>query len=64
MKHHLFVGQREGKLIFLMMKNGQYYSIDAVMKEFHDFLMRKFPRGEYNLVIGNEGDDIENASKY
>ncbi len=37
-------------------------AIYDVMKEFHEDLKRKYPRGDFEIGISNEGDDIENAS--
>ena len=63
-KQQILIGQREGKLIFLILKNDKKFSINAVMKDFHDHVLRKFPRGEFKLGISNEGDDIQHASTY
>jgi len=63
-KQQILIGQREGKLIFLILKNDKKFSINAVMKDFHDHVLQKFPRGEFKLGISNEGDDIQHASTY
>ncbi len=64
-KHTILVGQREGNIILLMTKETtRNVTIYDVMKEFHEDLKRKYPRGDFKIGISNEGDDIENASKY
>ena len=63
-KQQILIGQREGKLIFLILKNDKKFSINAMMKDFHDHVLQKFPRGEFKLGISNEGDDIQHASTY
>ena len=64
-KHTILVGQREGNIILLMTKETtRNVAIYDVMKEFHDHLKQKYPRGDFKIGISNEGDDIENASKY
>ena len=63
-KQQILIGQREGKLIFLILKNDKRFSINAVMKDFRDHLIQKFPKGEFKLGISNESDDIQHASTY
>ena len=53
-KQQILIGQREGKLIFLILKNDKKFSINAVMKDFHDHVLQKFPRGEFKLGISNK----------
>ncbi len=35
-----------------------------VIKQFYDYLMQKYPRGEFKFGISNKGDNITYASKY
>ena len=52
-------------LILLMTKEtDKNVTIYDVMKQFHDYLNQKYPRGNFKIGISNEGDDIENASKH
>lgn len=64
-KHKMLVGQREGNIILLMTKGtNKNVKIYDVIKEFHDDLKQKYPRGDFRIGISNEGNNIENASKH
>ena len=60
-KYQNLIGQREGKLVLLMIKHGKDFSIHPTIGELYQFLKRKFPNGEFKLGISNEGDDIKEA---
>ena len=63
-KYQVLTGQREGKLIFLVMKNDQIVSIEAVTLNLNEYLTETFPRGAFKFGISNEGDDIQQASSH
>lgn len=61
-KQQILSGQREGKLVFLIMKKNEDFFIETIVKEFHEFLKTAFPRGAFKLGVSNEGADIQHAS--
>ncbi|MCQ6275551.1 XylR N-terminal domain-containing protein [Bacillus sp. V3B] len=64
-KHPILVGQREGNIVLLMTKEtNKNVAVYDVMKEFHDRMKQKYPKGEFKIGISNEADDIKNASKH
>ena len=58
------IGQREGKLVLLLIKQQKDFSIHTAMVELYTFLKHTFPNGEFKLGISNEGHDIKEASTY
>ncbi|WP_428909568.1 XylR N-terminal domain-containing protein [Niallia sp. Krafla_26] len=61
-KQQILIGQREGKLVFLIMKKDKRFSIETTMKDFYQFFIKTFPRGAFKLGISNEGHDIQHAA--
>ncbi|MFJ7746752.1 XylR N-terminal domain-containing protein [Peribacillus sp. NPDC097295] len=63
--HNILVSQHDGKIILFItndtVRNSTIYNM---IKEFHEFMMQKYPQGEFKFGISNVGDDIKNASKY
>ena len=64
-KHNILVSQHDGNMILFItneaVKNSKTYD---VIKEFYDYMMKKYPRGEFKFGISNMGDNITYASKY
>lgn len=61
-KYPILVGQREGYIILLMTKDvWKKPDIQGIIHDFHEFLLEKYPEGEFKFGISNEGDDIADA---
>jgi sugar diacid utilization regulator/predicted hydrocarbon binding protein len=63
-KHNLLVGQRDGNMIlFITKENVENKTIFNLIKEFHDDLMQKYPKGQFKFGISNLGEDITKAAQ-
>lgn len=64
-KQNILVSQREGNItLFItkdMVRNSAIYD---VIREFRHFLSQKYPKGDFLFGISNEGNKMEEASKY
>ncbi|MDF2788805.1 MAG: hypothetical protein K0S80_1903 [Neobacillus sp.] len=62
--HNLLVGHRDGHMVLLitkeMLKNT---SIHEVIKEYHDYMIKKYPYGNFKFGISHLGADIHHAPK-
>ncbi|KAA9021032.1 XylR N-terminal domain-containing protein [Niallia endozanthoxylica] len=63
-KYQSLIGQREGKLVLLMIKQQKTFSIHKAMLELYQFLEQAFPNEDFKLGISNEGYDIKEAAAY
>lgn len=63
-KHNVLVGHRDGNLVMLItnetIKKNAIYN---VIEEYQDYLMEKYPHGDFKFGISHLGDDIQKASK-
>ncbi|MEH7253918.1 helix-turn-helix domain-containing protein, partial [Neobacillus niacini] len=63
-KHTILVGHRDGNMTLLItMKTFKKSNIYDIIKEYHDYMIKKFPQGDFKFGISTLGDDIEKASK-
>lgn len=61
-KYPILVGQREGHIILLMMKDvWQKSAVQSLIHDFDEFLLKKYPVGDFKFGISNEGTDIAEA---
>ncbi|MCM3652528.1 XylR N-terminal domain-containing protein [Metabacillus litoralis] len=64
-KHNILVCQRDGKMIlFITNETLKKPTIYDVMENFHDFMIVKYPQGDFKFGISNVGDGIKHAAKY
>jgi sugar diacid utilization regulator/predicted hydrocarbon binding protein len=63
-KHNVLVGQRDGNMIlFITNETVKNTAINHLIIEFHDYMMQKYPKGQFKFGISNLGEDITKASK-
>ncbi len=63
-KHNILVGQRDGNMIlFITNETFKNITITHLIKEFHDYMMQKYPKGQFKFGISNLGEDMTNAAK-
>ncbi len=61
-KSPILVGQREGYIVLLLTKDTlKKAAVQVLIHDFHDFLLKKYPAGEFKFGISNEGNDISDA---
>ncbi|CAM3836538.1 hypothetical protein GCM10009865_48830 [Aeromicrobium ponti] len=57
-------GHRDGKFVLLLTADvGNHPEIQRVIKEFHNCLLDKYPKGDFRFGISNVWDDIQHVSK-
>jgi len=60
----VLAGQHAGNIILLLTNEAiKNSTILDVMKEFHGFLIQKYPHGDFKFGISNVSDEIESATK-
>jgi predicted hydrocarbon binding protein len=63
-KHNILVGQRDGNMIlFITNEAVKKITIDHLIKEYRDYMVRKYPKGHFKFGISNRGEDITNAKR-
>ncbi|OXM86967.1 XylR N-terminal domain-containing protein [Paenibacillus rigui] len=63
-KQRLLAGHRDGNLVLLITEEtSRQTAIYDVIKSFHDYLLSKYPQGQYKFGISNRGNEIKHASK-
>lgn len=63
-KHNVLVSQREGKMIlFITNETIKHTTITNLIREYRDYIVLKYPKGQFKFGISNLGEDITIASK-
>ncbi len=63
-KTNLLVGHRDGHIVLLITNESlKHTSIHVVIKDYHEFMIKKYPNGNFKFGISHLGTDIHHAPK-